>query len=70
MNITLMPRIRKWQGLKLYRPSAASRYQYIDGLFTEVVDWKLIATHLPDMLRVVLSIKVGTLMPSKILRAQ
>src|SRR6266508_2800374 len=68
MNITLVPRIRNWQGLKAYRPSVASRYQHVDSLFTEVVDWKLIATHLPDMLRVVLSIKAGTLTPSTILR--
>lgn len=51
-----------------YSPSAASRYQHIDGLFSGIVDWKLIATHLPDMLRVVLSIKAGTLTPSTILR--
>jgi len=32
------------------------------------VDWEVIATHLPDMLRVALSIKEGLLTPSTILR--
>ena len=32
------------------------------------MDWELIATHLPDMLRVALSIKEGLLTPSTILR--
>jgi TnpA family transposase len=37
-------------------------------LFTDVVDWELIATHLPDMLRVGVSIAAGTITPSTILR--
>jgi len=37
-------------------------------LFTGVVDWDLIATHLPDMLRVGVSIAAGTISPSTILR--
>ncbi len=68
LNITLIPRIRNWQDRKLYRPRASSRYQHIDRLFDEVIDWDLIAKHLPDMLRVVLSIRAGTLTPSTLLR--
>jgi TnpA family transposase len=52
-----MPRIRNWKGLKLFRPSKTSRYKHIDMLFTDVIDWSLIETHVPDMLRVVLSIR-------------
>lgn len=37
-----------------------------DELFTDVIDWKLIETHLPDMLRVVLSIKAGKFTASTI----
>jgi TnpA family transposase len=64
----LMPRIRGWKGLTWCRPSSDSRYAHIDALFSDTVDWELIATHLPDMLRVALSIKEGLLTPSTILR--
>jgi hypothetical protein len=37
-------------------------------LFSDSIDWQLIETHLPDMLRVVLSIKAGRITPSAILR--
>ncbi|AFZ24411.1 transposase, TnpA family (plasmid) [Cylindrospermum stagnale PCC 7417] len=68
LGINLMPRIRNWHDLKLYRPTKESRYHHIDGLFSDVVDWDLIETHLPDMLRVVLSIKAGKFTASTILR--
>ena len=51
-----MPRIRNWKKLDLCRPDRNSRYDHIDSLFSETVDWALIEAHLPDMLRVVLSI--------------
>lgn len=54
-----MPRIRNWQDLTLCRPDKQVRYDHIDELFTDVIDWKLIETHYCDMLRVVLSIKAG-----------
>ncbi len=41
---------------------------HIDSLFTENVDWTLIETRLPDMLRVVLSIKAGRISASTVLR--
>ncbi len=47
-----MPRIRNWKQLVLYRPSKEAHYEHIDSLFSGNVDWDLIATHLPDMLRV------------------
>ena len=63
-----MPRIRNWKDLKLFRPWRGSRYEHIDELFTDVIDWSLIETHLPDMLRVVLSIRAGRISASTILR--
>jgi TnpA family transposase len=45
-----------------------AHYQHIDALFAEAIDWHLIHTHLPDMLRVVLSIKAGRITASTILR--
>jgi TnpA family transposase len=68
LGIDLMPRIRSWQDLHLFRPEAGARYEHIDTLFTGTVDWHLIEAHLPDMLRVVLSIRAGRLLPSAILR--
>jgi len=68
LGIELMPRIRQWKNLKLYRPNAEDHYAHIDELFSATVDWDLIAAHLPDMLRVALSIKAGRLTPSTILR--
>jgi TnpA family transposase len=68
LGIELMPRIRTWQDLPLFRPDAGARYKHIDGLFAAAIDWEMIEAHLPDMLRVVLSIRAGRLLPSAILR--
>jgi hypothetical protein len=68
LGIKLMPRIRSWQDLTLCRPDKQVRYDHIDELFTDVIDWKLIETHVSDMLRVVLSIKAGKFTASTILQ--
>ncbi|MDQ2843511.1 MAG: Tn3 family transposase [Acidobacteriota bacterium] len=68
LGIQLMPRIRNWKDQHLFRPSPASRYEHIDELFTAQVDWVLIETMAPDMLRVAVSIQTGTMLPSDILR--
>jgi len=68
LGVDLMPRIRNWQNLTLYRPGKEDRYEHIDDLFKDTIDWDLIATHLPDMLRVVLSIQAGRITASAILR--
>jgi len=68
LGIALMPRIRNWKDLNLYRPSQDAHYTHIETLFSDTVDWNVIETHLPDMLRVVLSVKAGTIRPSTILR--
>src|SRR3954468_21783960 len=56
------------RSLHLFRPEPAARYAHIDGLFTGAIDWALIEAHLPDMLRVALSIRARRLLPSAILR--
>ena len=56
MGIQLMPRIRNGKDLTWCRPDSESRYDHIDALFTDTIDWELIATQLPDLLRVALSI--------------
>ena len=68
LGIKLMPRIRNWKDLKLFRPDPTTCYTHLEELFSDAIDWDLIQTHLPDMLRVALSIKAGRLMPSTILR--
>jgi TnpA family transposase len=45
------------------------RYQHIDALFGDnVVGWELIKTHWQDLLRVVISIQKGKVLPSMLLR--
>lgn len=68
LGINLMPRIRNWKDLKLFRPGREARYMHIDELFSESINWEVIETHLPDMLRVVLSIKAGRITASTLLR--
>src|SRR5437764_1277719 len=69
MGIELMPRIRNWKDLKFYRPTRETTYEHIDTLFGDnVVDWELIRTHWQDLLRVVISIQEGKILPSMLLR--
>ncbi|MDV2997572.1 MAG: Tn3 family transposase TnXo19 [Chroococcidiopsis sp. SAG 2025] len=68
LGIKLMPRIRNWKDLSFLRPYESATYKYIDPLFKDVVNWNLIQLHWYDMMRVVLSIKVGKVMPSTLLR--
>jgi len=68
LGIKLMPRIRHWQDLVFYRPDKETRYAHIDALFGDAIDWPLIEQHWRDLLRVVLSIRAGTVLPSTLLR--
>jgi len=68
LGINLMPRIRNLKKLLFFRPEKTTKYKHINSLFTENINWDLIETHLPDMLRIVLSIKAGKITPSTILR--
>jgi TnpA family transposase len=68
LGINLMPRIRNLKSLVFYKPDRGKRYENINGLFSESINWELIETHLPDMLRIALSIKAGKITPSTILR--
>lgn len=54
--------------MTFYRPVREVRYQRINGLFSDTINWGLIETHLPDMLRVTISIKCGQINASTILR--
>jgi len=68
LGIRLMPRIRGIKKLNFYRPSAGAKYKHIDDLFTGTINWKLIQAHYKEMLRVAVSIKLGKITASTILR--
>ncbi|QRQ85920.1 Tn3 family transposase [Cupriavidus oxalaticus] len=68
LGIKLMPRIRNWQDLKLYRADANTKYKHIDRLFSDTVDWDLIAFHWQDLMQVALSIQAGTISSPLLLR--
>jgi TnpA family transposase len=68
LGIDLMPRMRNIRDLSLYRPDHRYRYKHLDGLFRKAIDFKLIEKHFKDMLRVAVSIKLGKISPSAILR--
>jgi Tn3 transposase DDE domain len=53
LGIQLMPRIRNWKELNLCHPPGERSYIHIDSLFSTQVEWDLIETMLPDMLRAV-----------------
>jgi TnpA family transposase len=68
LGIQLMPRIAKWEHLKIFKPFSEN-YRHIEAIFSqERIDWDLIEKHLDDMLRIVLSIHEGRVAPSTILR--
>jgi TnpA family transposase len=68
LGIELMPRIRNWKDMTLFRPNKQIVYKNIDALFTATINWARIETDYQHMLQVVLSIRAGKLLPSMILR--
>lgn len=68
LGIKLMPRIRGIKHLKFYRSAKDAQYRHFDALFGESIRWDLIERHLPDLLRIAVSIKDGQIAPSTILR--
>jgi TnpA family transposase len=67
-GIQLMPRIRNWKDLKFYRPDKGAKYHHINRLFTDVVNWKLIRDHWKDLMQVAISIQMGRISSSMLLR--
>jgi TnpA family transposase len=68
LGIKLMPRIRNWKGLTLYRPDKETHYDHIGTLFTGAIDWELIESHWQDLMQVVLSIQAGKISSAMLLR--
>uniref|UniRef100_UPI003BEF24A6 Tn3 family transposase n=1 Tax=Burkholderia arboris TaxID=488730 RepID=UPI003BEF24A6 len=68
MGIGLMPRMRNIKDLVLYKADKRRKYEHIDSLCRQSIDWSLIERHYTDMMRVAVSIKAGKMTPSTILR--
>lgn len=68
LGIKLMPRIKGLGDYTFYRPSREVKFKNIGELFTDSVDWDLIETHLPDMLKVIFSLRRGKVTASTVLR--
>lgn len=68
LGIKLLPRMRAWNDVTLYRVAPTTSYQHIDPLFTQVVDWDVIERHWQDMMQVGLSIQAGRVLPSMLLQ--
>ena len=67
LGIELMPRIRRWHTLNLYRSDNANRYSKINSLFSGVVNWALIHEHYPQFMQLALAIQSGVIAPSAVL---
>ena len=67
LGIELMPRIRRWHALTLYRSEKVDRYSRINSLFSGTVNWSLIHEHYPQFMQLALAIQSGTLAPSAVL---
>ncbi|SMC29511.1 Transposase and inactivated derivatives, TnpA family [Andreprevotia lacus DSM 23236] len=68
LGIKLMPRIRSWKNLTLYRPEKNAKYQHINRLFKENVDWELLEKHWQDLMQVAISIYTGKISSATLLR--
>jgi TnpA family transposase len=68
LGIQLMPRIRNVKDLVFFKPEAGAQYKHIQSLLRGTIDWELIRVQYRDMMRVAVSIKMGQITPSMILR--
>ena len=68
LGIDLMPRIRNWKDLNLYKPSKGTTYKNIDTLFCDKeIDWEFLEAHWQDLMQVAISIKYGRISSSFVL---
>jgi TnpA family transposase len=68
LGTKLMPRMRNWNKVSMYRPDKTTKYRHIDAWFTRVVNWALIEEHWEELMQVVLSIHKGKILPSWLLQ--
>ena len=68
LGIKLMPRIKDINSLVFFKPDGRLNYDHIDSLFSDNINFNLIRQHYREMLRVVISIKLGKVSASTIIR--
>lgn len=68
LGIKLMPRIRNMRNLVFSRANPSHRCTHLEPLFRDDVNWEKIEKYLPEMMRVAVSIKLGKITASTILR--
>lgn len=66
-GVELLPRIRKWRSLKLYRSDMHVRLPATEHLYGGTIDWALIESHWKDYLRVALAVQTGRVSASWVL---
>ncbi len=68
LGIQLMPRMRNWNKVTMYRPTDTIDAPHLQAWFTRVINWELIETQWPLLMQVTLSIHTGKLLPSWLLQ--
>ncbi|MDB4222939.1 Tn3 family transposase [Granulosicoccus sp.] len=68
LGIKLMPRIKDINSLIFFKPDRRHAYEHIDAIFSEGINYDLIRKHYREMLRIVISIKLGKVTASTIIR--
>jgi TnpA family transposase len=68
LGVELMPRIRNWQDLILFRPDKSAVNRHIDALFGDLIDWALIEHQWQDFMQIPISIEQRRVLPSTLLR--
>jgi TnpA family transposase len=66
-NVELLPRIRHWRSLTLYRPDLKMNLSHTGHLYGGTIDWVLIESHWKEFLRVAVAIQSGRVTPSWVL---
>jgi TnpA family transposase len=67
LGIELMPRIRSWRKLNLYRSTRSQYYSRRDPLFSGTVNWSLIREHYDLFMQLSIATQSGALAPSAVL---
>lgn len=68
LGIQLMPRMRNWNKVTMYRPDKTTSFEHIDTWFGHSVNWTLIEEQWRELMQVVLSIHKGKVLPSWLLQ--
>src|SRR5439155_16766773 len=55
LGVELMPRIRNWKDLILFRPDRSSTYRHLDTLFGDPIDWELVELGWQEFMQVAIS---------------